>query len=126
MLKIKGIEHFEGRDYIPPDMNLVKKLLELIEDYFKVEHSPQFYADYLKISLRRLNGYTRFYVDKTVNAIIEDRIHQEALRMLSSTQLPVNHITYALGINDPSWFSRCFKKNTGYSPKEWRRAQSEV
>ncbi|TKC04405.1 helix-turn-helix domain-containing protein [Pedobacter frigoris] len=118
---MKDTSRFERGGYITPDRKLVIRLEELIEHSFKSEHHPNFYADEMKISMKRLNSYTMFYVGKTVNRMIEDRIHEEALKLLCSTKLLIKDITYLLGVNDPSWFSRCFKKYTGYSPKDWRR-----
>ncbi|WP_316791381.1 AraC family transcriptional regulator [Pedobacter frigoris] len=123
---MKDTGRFKEGGYITPDRKLVIRLEELIEHSFKFEHRPKFYADEMKISMKRLNNYTMFYVGKTVNRMIEDRIHEEAIQLLRSTKFSIKYITYQLGVNDPSWFSRCFKKYTGYSPKEWRCMNMDV
>jgi AraC-like DNA-binding protein len=43
-----------------------------------------------------------------------------AKKLLSETRLSVKQISYDLGFDTPFYFSRIFKKKTGYSPTEWR------
>jgi len=45
---------------------------------------------------------------------------REARRNLVYTNLPVSTIAYALGFNDPAYFSRLFSGATGLSPKSFR------
>jgi AraC family transcriptional regulator, transcriptional activator of pobA len=44
----------------------------------------------------------------------------EAKRLLRYSDLPVTEIAYRLNFEDPSYFSRFFKKYTGFSPSEFR------
>ena len=48
------------------------------------------------------------------------RIVREARRNLVYTNLPVSTIAYALGFNDPAYFSRLFSVATGLSPRSFR------
>ena len=45
---------------------------------------------------------------------------QRAKRMLSSTPLPIIDIAAAVGVEDQSYFSRLFKKETGMTPTAFR------
>ncbi len=44
----------------------------------------------------------------------------KAKEMLRTTTLSSNDISYQVGFNDPHYFSYVFKKNTGFSPTEFR------
>jgi two-component system response regulator YesN len=44
----------------------------------------------------------------------------KAKEILRSTSLSSNDISYQVGFNDPHYFSYVFKKNTGFSPTEFR------
>jgi len=44
----------------------------------------------------------------------------KAKEILRSTSLSSNDIAYQVGFNDPHYFSYVFKKNTGFSPTEFR------
>jgi YesN/AraC family two-component response regulator len=43
---------------------------------------------------------------------------QKAKQLLTSSTLTVSEVAYSTGFNDPSWFSKCFKNEFGYSPSE--------
>jgi AraC-like DNA-binding protein len=45
---------------------------------------------------------------------------QRAARMLDLTNLTVKDISGSVGITDPYYFSRLFKKVMGYSPTDYR------
>ncbi len=46
---------------------------------------------------------------------------QKAKELLRTTALRSSDISYQVGYNDPHYFSFVFKKNTGFSPSEFRR-----
>jgi two-component system response regulator YesN len=45
---------------------------------------------------------------------------QKAKELLRTTTLRSTDISYQVGYNDPHYFSSAFKKNTGFSPGEFR------
>jgi AraC-like DNA-binding protein/ligand-binding sensor protein len=49
---------------------------------------------------------------------------EKAAAMLVTTNLPISGITAACGFEDQSWFSKKFKKITGYSPGKYREQGS--
>ena len=46
----------------------------------------------------------------------------QAKRLLSNPAMPVADVAVAVGFNDPSYFTRVFKKQEGVSPSEYRAA----
>lgn len=46
---------------------------------------------------------------------------EEAKRLLESSQTPVDEVSIAVGYEDPSFFRRLFKRNTGLTPSQYRR-----
>jgi len=48
------------------------------------------------------------------------RLILEAQRKLQYSTLSVKELAYELGFNDPGYFSRLFKKNTGKSVSRYR------
>ena len=49
------------------------------------------------------------------------RIEKSKELLLDEKQLPINEIAFAVGFNDPLYFSRLFSKKIGISPKEYRK-----
>ena len=44
---------------------------------------------------------------------------KHAVQMLNNNIGNISEIAYAVGFNDPKYFSRCFKAEFGMTPKEW-------
>lgn len=93
---------------------------KLLEQHFKEEKSPSFYADKLNITLKHLSRICNEILQKTATEVIMDRVILEIKRMLTDKQLAVNEVASAIGYDDYSYFSRVFKKHTGVSPTAFR------
>ena len=65
---------------------------------------------------RRLAGYPPIEHLRRLNI-------QRACQMLDTSSLPIGEIAGRLGWEDPLYFSRCFRRVTGKSPKMWRKGQ---
>ncbi|MBN7809434.1 helix-turn-helix domain-containing protein [Algoriphagus sp. H41] len=99
------------------------KLLEAaIESHFRSKHQPSFYADLLSLSLKQLNRLSKASSGKTLSQLILDRVILEAQRLLSYSDGTVAEIAGQLGFDDPSYFSRFFRKKTGNTPEQFRKA----
>ncbi|MHC0446004.1 helix-turn-helix domain-containing protein [Flavobacterium sp. 3-218] len=92
----------------------------LLEEYFRTEKLPSFYAEKLNITLKHLNRICNEILQKTATEVITDRVILEIKRMLIDKQLAVNEVAFKVGYEDYSYFSRFFKKQTGMSPTEFR------
>jgi YesN/AraC family two-component response regulator len=99
---------------------IVQKLKDSIEKDFKTKHSASQYASSLNISPNALAKITRNHFNKTLTALISERIIIEAKRELYLTNKPIKEIAYELGYDDEFYFSRFFKKNTDISPQVYR------
>lgn len=109
------------RGYIPPDIQMVLTTMDLIEKHFKERRDPDFYLDKLKCGEWRANKILTRYMKHTLYELLQLRVHQEAVALLSNTSLSVKEITFELGLSDQSYFSKCFTKLTGLSPSDWRK-----
>lgn len=97
---------------------------KLLEEHFKKEKLPSFYADKLNITLKHLNRICNEILQKTATEVIMDRVVLEIKRMLTDKQLAVNEVATAIGYDDYSYFSRVFKKQTGVSPTAFRELKN--
>ncbi|MDO3694776.1 helix-turn-helix transcriptional regulator [Wenyingzhuangia sp. chi5] len=93
---------------------------KLLEQYYKSEKSPTFYAKEMNITLKHLNRICKDLLDKTVTELITQKIILESKRMLTFGTAPINEIAQILGYEDYSYFSRLFKKHTQYTPSKFR------
>ena len=45
---------------------------------------------------------------------------RKACQLLRESSMAVVDIAYACGYSDPKYFSKCFKQDTGMTPKQYR------
>jgi len=97
--------------------SIVADFQDLLENNYSKKHQVQFYADQLFISPKGLNNATKRELGKTASALIKEKIIIEAKRELYQGKKTIKEIAFALGFEDPAYFSRFFKKSTSRSPK---------
>jgi AraC family transcriptional regulator, transcriptional activator of pobA len=71
-----------------------------------------------------LTTVVRRRTGRTVQEWIIERRMAEARSLLSDTELPVGEIARRVGMSDPGYFSRLFRRTHGTSPREWRGRSS--
>ncbi|WP_139958825.1 AraC family transcriptional regulator [Flavicella sediminum] len=98
----------------------IKVFNEYLEAYYKEKKSPSFYAEKMHISLKHLNRICKDLLNKTVTELISQRVVLEAKRMLTFSSDSVSQIADALGYSNYSYFSKLFKKNTGFTPTSYK------
>lgn len=98
----------------------VVQLRRLLEKHYTREHQVAFYANAFALTPKRLNEITKETSGRTVTELLHDRIVLEAKRNLAFSHKSVKEICYELGFEDPAYFSRFFKNNTGISPQDFR------
>ena len=98
----------------------IKNFEVLLENNFRIEKAPFFYASQLNITLKHLNRICNEMLQKTTTEVITARIILEAKRMLMDKKFTVNEIATELGFDDYSYFTRLFKKHTGMTSTDFR------
>ena len=78
------------------------------------------YARALSLSAGHLSRLCRTSTGEGAAAYIEGRVMTEACRLLAFTRMGVAEVGYRLGYDDPSYFSKRFRKRNGQTPSEYR------
>jgi len=99
---------------------LVTRFRELVEGAFRDGRSLADYADMLKVSPSRLRKACLGVTEQSPMQIVHARVLLEAKRQLVYTSMSVREIAYALGFDDPAYFTRFFSQRTGMSPRTFR------
>jgi AraC family transcriptional regulator, transcriptional activator of pobA len=102
------------------DPELFRRFEALIEAHRLERWSVSDYAEALSVTATHLNRVTRGATGDTASHLILNRMIREARRNLVYTNLPVSTIAYALGFDDPAYFSRVYAAATGLSPRAFR------
>jgi AraC-like DNA-binding protein len=79
-------------------------------------------ADQIGMTAGHLTTVVRRRTGRTVGEWINERRMSRARGLLSESDLPVAEVAMRVGMADPGYFSRQFRRTHGVSPREWRRA----
>lgn len=99
---------------------LVARFERLLEENFRRRWTVADYARALAVTPTHLTRVLRAAIGTNASDAIRERAIREARRYLAYTNLPISHITFELGWDDPAHFSRVFSAATGTSPKAFR------
>jgi AraC family transcriptional activator of pobA len=109
----------------------VSKFNEALSAYFekglvagKGLPSVGFLADQLNISPRYLSDLLKQETGKTAIDLIHLYLISEAKNLLQGADQTVAEIAYALGFENPPYFSRLFKQEVGMSPNQFKKQHS--
>ena len=123
-LKLEGQDAPQVRD--PERPAAVEELKRLIEENFRVEHSPSYYARRLHLAPKSLAKLARKHFHKTPTELIRECIVRQAKWDLLHTRKPVKQIAAEVGFADELYFSRLFKRATGCAPTFFREFETAV
>ncbi|MGL4412352.1 MAG: AraC family transcriptional regulator [Bacteroidales bacterium] len=104
-----------------PDHSIALEFYRLVEDNY---HSIRKVNDYIKmisISPKQLSKAINSTIGKTPKQYIDDRVTLEAKRLLVYSDLNIKEISYKLGFEEPTNFSKFFKEQKGITPAEFRK-----
>lgn len=97
------------------------EFLELVNTHLATHKQVSQYAAMMNLTPYQLNAISKTSLGKTCSQVITEHIILESKRYLLATTNQVNQIAWQLGYEDVSYFIRFFKKQTGYSPEQFRQ-----
>lgn len=102
---------------------LTEKYKTLVEQHYLHKQKVSDYADLLFITPNHLNKSIKATTGKTALELIDEMLLLEAKVLLKQTNKHVSEIAFHLSFQDPSYFSRFFKKLTGHTPLAFRKLE---
>ena len=94
-----------------------------LEQHYMRMHTVKEYADYLNVSAKTLSNSVLECAGKTPLSFINDRITLEAKRLVRFSNMMIKEIADYLGFDDPSYFVKFFKRQTGSLPSSFREQE---
>ena len=99
----------------------IKKTLYFIETHFKEQITIESIASSANISVSTLLRLYRDILHTTpIQYVLKYRLEQIMEELLTNMELSISEIAYSCGFNDISYFNRCFLKEYGKTPSEFR------
>lgn len=99
---------------------LVRQFHLAVEQRFRETTTVGGYAALLGVSANHLNDTVHEQTGRPAGEIIRQRRLLDAKRLLLHSDLSVSEIGYHLGFQDPSYFSRFFRRYAGAAPEAFR------
>lgn len=103
---------------------LLHEFKEMVEREYKGWHKVGEYAEALSITPSYLNNVVKSFLGKTAKEYILERLLLEAKRLVIFSSLSAKQIGYELGFDDPSNFSKFFRKMSGQNIAAFRQHES--
>ncbi|RMI32854.1 helix-turn-helix transcriptional regulator [Nocardia stercoris] len=99
---------------------LLAEVFEVIDARLAEPLSLRDVAAAVGVTPGHLTTVVRRRTGRTVGEWITERRMAEARRLLADTDLPVAVVGRRVGIDDPGYFTRVFRRTHGSSPRAWR------
>lgn len=125
-------------------MPLPKKILtrkdEITADFFRIldrhlndiltgkvsrSYEIRDFAEELHIHPTHFSNTIKLTTGKSPCDFVEEKLMDEAKRMLSESPMPINEIGLRLTFQDPTNFTKFFKRFAGQTPKQFRKSLQE-
>jgi AraC-like DNA-binding protein/quercetin dioxygenase-like cupin family protein len=100
--------------------DLVERFRRLVDKHYLELQQVKDYADRLHVTAGHLNDVVRKRLGTTAGTLIDARMQLEAKRLLLHSEMAVKEVGFAIGMNDPAYFARWFKKMEGMGPADFR------
>ena len=117
-LKMTSIEEGRSRE---ASNNHVSKFMNLVNIHSKEQNSVQYYADKLCITSNYLNEMVTSTMGFSAKQYIQNKVMDEAKRLLVYTNVPISDIAFELCFSTVSYFIRSFRQHTGETPLLYRK-----
>jgi AraC family transcriptional regulator, transcriptional activator of pobA len=105
----------------PYNYTLLRNFQKLIDSNYATLRLPKDYAELLYITPNHLNALCKDMLGIPAGEVIRNRIILETKRLLINLELSIAEIAASLGFEDNSYFTKFFKKQTGFTPEDFRK-----
>lgn len=99
----------------------IDEVLDYIHEHFETPMSLSDIAEHFHYSNNYVCDLFKKNISKTFTEYLLDYRMKKAKEMLTDQSLNITEIALAVGYKDYSYFTRVFKKHSGYSPSQYRK-----
>lgn len=111
----------DGRKSLSRNEELANKFKQLVFKHYKSQKSVDFYASELGLSNNYLNRCVKSQFNKSCKQLIQETSILQSQVLMFESSLDISEIAFKVGFEDPSYFSRVFKKVTGQTPMHFQK-----
>lgn len=122
LLKLKASKPTSKIKASTEQKELFIRFQKLLDDNIANSRNVNDYCNWLRVSYKKLNETCKTFTKGTAKNFVDDIIVLKAKQSLTDTTKSISEIAYLLGFDEPTNFTKFFKKHTQYSPKEFQKA----
>ena len=106
-----------------PDEKMTNQLMAYIEEHMADEDLKiDQMAEAVGMSRTVLYGKIKQLMGVSPSDFLRQVRMQRAEQLIAKSKMSIAEVAYAVGFSDPKYFTKCFKKETGKTPSEYRNA----
>ena len=99
----------------------ISKAIKYVDEHYADEDlSLQKVAEFIHVSHPYLSNLFKLEIGKKYTEYVFERRMEAAYSLLETTEKSITEIAILTGFNNSNYFSSCFKKYSGFSPKQFR------
>lgn len=102
------------------NLHLARRFRRLVDRFVITDRHLTFYSEKLNVSPGQMQAVVKEIFDVSPGQMIQEALVREVKRRLVYTDVSIAEIAYALKFEDPSYFSRQFRKSVGQTPTAYR------
>lgn len=108
-----------------PDLDLVQKAKELFDANYNKEIDLKYISKQLGVSPNHLTRLFKRHTNLTIKQYLLKLKVDNIVELLGKADTKIIDIAYVTGFKSLSNFYRCFKEQTGYTPKQYRKSRGD-
>lgn len=102
--------------------DMLNQFITIVRDNYKTERQLSFYSTQMGVTPKYLSTVIKEISGKYATDWINEYILLEAKALLKNSDMTIKEICMGLNFSSMSVFTKYFKQNTGYTPKEYRES----
>jgi len=131
MVASARVAHFPEPDSVSDEFKHVHEFFQLLEEEtthinytspIRIKTAKEFAAS-LSLHPNHLNALLKKHTGQNVSTHIRNRLLEASKILLRQTDWSLQDVAYSVGFSEQPNFNQFFKKNTGFTPAEFRRGQ---
>lgn len=112
--------------YTSIDEKLMKKAVEIVElNIANEDFNFNKFVDEMGVSKSMLYRKIKVLTGMAPSDFVKDIRLKNACKILKDKSVNISEVSYAVGFNQPKYFSQCFRKKYNMSPSEYRQLYAE-
>lgn len=122
LLKIKSNQPVNKTDFNTEQKELFIQFQKIIDNKISKSRNVNDYCKWLEVSYKKLNEACKMVTQNTAKNFIDQVLLLKAKQLLTDNKQSISEIAYLLSFEEPTNFTKFFKKHTNFSPKEFQKS----